>query len=174
MNFAAQLLYSSYLSERLQRLYSPRPALKDTEENDPFWQRWELQPNSSGILRECFSSQPHPPRDLTSGLRALMCPFPFHFNFKSFLFMFFFLEMIRPECFLTPSIRGSTKKSRNLKRSWCESLIIGRKIRQLGLNCTRCTSGGGCVVPKDSRVNFVPVEGNEAVQQTPFKGQNEL
>lgn len=39
MNFAAQLLYSSYLSERLQRLYSPRPALKDTEENDPFWQR---------------------------------------------------------------------------------------------------------------------------------------
>lgn len=43
MNFAAQLLYSSYLSERLQRLYSPRPALKDTEENDPFWQRWELR-----------------------------------------------------------------------------------------------------------------------------------
>ncbi|KAI3362958.1 hypothetical protein L3Q82_011628 [Scortum barcoo] len=41
MNFAAQLFYSSYLSERLERLYSPRPALKDSEENDPFWQRWE-------------------------------------------------------------------------------------------------------------------------------------
>ncbi|XP_044070898.1 L-threonine ammonia-lyase isoform X1 [Siniperca chuatsi] len=42
MNFAAQLFYSSYLSERLERLYSPRPALKDSEENDPFWQRWEI------------------------------------------------------------------------------------------------------------------------------------
>lgn len=41
MNFAAQLFYSSYLSERLERLYSPRPAIKDCEENDPFWQRWE-------------------------------------------------------------------------------------------------------------------------------------
>lgn len=41
MNFAAQLFYSSYLSERLERLYSPRPAIKDGEENDPFWQRWE-------------------------------------------------------------------------------------------------------------------------------------
>uniref|UniRef100_A0A672ZWI5 L-serine deaminase n=1 Tax=Sphaeramia orbicularis TaxID=375764 RepID=A0A672ZWI5_9TELE len=38
MNFAAQLFYSSYLSERLERLYSPRLALKDSEENDPFWQ----------------------------------------------------------------------------------------------------------------------------------------
>uniref|UniRef100_A0A3Q1EU88 L-serine deaminase n=1 Tax=Acanthochromis polyacanthus TaxID=80966 RepID=A0A3Q1EU88_9TELE len=42
MNFAAQLFYSSYLSERLERLYSPKPALKDSEENDPFWQRWEI------------------------------------------------------------------------------------------------------------------------------------
>ncbi|XP_022599366.1 L-threonine ammonia-lyase-like isoform X1 [Seriola dumerili] len=42
MNFAAQLFYSSYLSERLERLYSPRLALKDSEENDPFWQRWEI------------------------------------------------------------------------------------------------------------------------------------
>lgn len=41
MNFAAQIFYSSYLSERLERLYSSRPALKDSEENDPFWQRWE-------------------------------------------------------------------------------------------------------------------------------------
>lgn len=52
MNFAAQLFYSRYLSERLERLYSPRPALKDSEENDPFWQREELylgpsQPGSS-------------------------------------------------------------------------------------------------------------------------------
>uniref|UniRef100_A0A3Q2WUV0 L-serine deaminase n=1 Tax=Haplochromis burtoni TaxID=8153 RepID=A0A3Q2WUV0_HAPBU len=52
MNFAAQLFYSSHLSERLERLYSPRPALKDSEENDPFWQREELylgpsQPGSS-------------------------------------------------------------------------------------------------------------------------------
>ncbi|XP_047459226.1 L-threo-3-hydroxyaspartate ammonia-lyase [Mugil cephalus] len=43
MNFAAQLFYSGYLSERLERLYSPRPALKDSEENDPFWQREELR-----------------------------------------------------------------------------------------------------------------------------------
>ncbi|XP_035520033.1 L-threonine ammonia-lyase [Morone saxatilis] len=42
MNFAAQLFYSSYLSERLERLYSPRLALKDSEENDPFWQRWDI------------------------------------------------------------------------------------------------------------------------------------
>lgn len=47
MNFAAQLFYSSYLSERLERLYSPRPAIKDTEENDPFWQRWEFTTCSS-------------------------------------------------------------------------------------------------------------------------------
>ncbi|KAK5853632.1 hypothetical protein PBY51_014770 [Eleginops maclovinus] len=42
MNFAAQFFYSSYLSERLERLYSPRPALTDGDENDPFWQRDEL------------------------------------------------------------------------------------------------------------------------------------
>ncbi|KAM3606218.1 uncharacterized protein V6R79_012941 [Siganus canaliculatus] len=47
MNFAAQLFYSSYLSERLERLYSPRIALKDSEENDPFWQRWEITTSSS-------------------------------------------------------------------------------------------------------------------------------
>ncbi|XP_068183566.1 L-threonine ammonia-lyase-like [Antennarius striatus] len=41
MNFAAQLFYSSYFSER--RLYPPRSALKDREENDPFWQREELR-----------------------------------------------------------------------------------------------------------------------------------
>lgn len=45
MNFAAQLFYSSYLSERLERLYSPKPAIKDVEENDPFWQRWENAEN---------------------------------------------------------------------------------------------------------------------------------
>uniref|UniRef100_A0A3Q4AZY6 L-serine deaminase n=1 Tax=Mola mola TaxID=94237 RepID=A0A3Q4AZY6_MOLML len=38
MNFAAQFFYSRYLSERLECLYSPRLALKDSEENDPFWQ----------------------------------------------------------------------------------------------------------------------------------------
>uniref|UniRef100_A0A3B5LD84 L-serine deaminase n=1 Tax=Xiphophorus couchianus TaxID=32473 RepID=A0A3B5LD84_9TELE len=37
MNFAAQLFYSGYLSERLERLFSSRPAIKDSEENDPFW-----------------------------------------------------------------------------------------------------------------------------------------
>lgn len=42
MNFAAQFFYSSYLSERLERLYSPRPALKDGDEKDPFWQRWDI------------------------------------------------------------------------------------------------------------------------------------
>ncbi|KAK0131004.1 hypothetical protein N1851_034313 [Merluccius polli] len=41
MNFAAQFFYSSYLSERLERFYSPKPALTDCVENDPFWQRWE-------------------------------------------------------------------------------------------------------------------------------------
>ncbi|GLD70692.1 L-threonine ammonia-lyase [Lates japonicus] len=55
MNFAAQLFYSSYLSERLERLYSPRPALKDSEENDPFWQRWEIT-----------TSSPQDPPDLSS------------------------------------------------------------------------------------------------------------
>ncbi|XP_077437744.1 L-threonine ammonia-lyase isoform X1 [Vanacampus margaritifer] len=43
MNFAAQLFYSSYLSERLERLFSPKPALKGVEENDPFWHREELR-----------------------------------------------------------------------------------------------------------------------------------
>ncbi|KAM9726584.1 L-threonine ammonia-lyase [Menidia menidia] len=43
MNFAAQLFYSSYLSERLERLFSPKPAIKDSEENDPFWEREELR-----------------------------------------------------------------------------------------------------------------------------------
>ncbi|XP_037127075.1 L-threonine ammonia-lyase isoform X1 [Syngnathus acus] len=43
MNFAAQLFYSSYLSERLERLFSPKPALKGMEEKDPFWQREELR-----------------------------------------------------------------------------------------------------------------------------------
>ncbi|XP_077352162.1 L-threonine ammonia-lyase isoform X2 [Festucalex cinctus] len=43
MNFAAQLFYSSYLSERLERLFSPKPALKGIEENDPFWHREELR-----------------------------------------------------------------------------------------------------------------------------------
>ncbi|XP_061914778.1 L-threonine ammonia-lyase [Entelurus aequoreus] len=43
MNFAAQLFYSSYLNERLERLFSPKPALKDSEEKDPFWQREELR-----------------------------------------------------------------------------------------------------------------------------------
>ncbi|KAM6916021.1 L-threonine ammonia-lyase isoform 2-T2 [Xenentodon cancila] len=52
MNFAAQLFYSSYLSERLERLFSPKPAIKAGEENDPFWEREELclgprQPGSS-------------------------------------------------------------------------------------------------------------------------------
>uniref|UniRef100_H2L489 L-serine deaminase n=1 Tax=Oryzias latipes TaxID=8090 RepID=H2L489_ORYLA len=40
MNFAAQFFYSSNLSERLERLFSPRPAIKDVEERDPFWERW--------------------------------------------------------------------------------------------------------------------------------------
>uniref|UniRef100_A0A3Q2ZC60 L-serine deaminase n=1 Tax=Kryptolebias marmoratus TaxID=37003 RepID=A0A3Q2ZC60_KRYMA len=43
MNFAAQLFFSRYLSERLERLFSPRPALKGGEENDPFWEREELR-----------------------------------------------------------------------------------------------------------------------------------
>ncbi|XP_047206931.1 serine racemase [Girardinichthys multiradiatus] len=52
MNFAAQLFYSRYLSERLERLFSPRPAIKDSEDHDPFWEREELrlgpsQPGSS-------------------------------------------------------------------------------------------------------------------------------
>ncbi|XP_058508246.1 L-threo-3-hydroxyaspartate ammonia-lyase isoform X1 [Solea solea] len=55
MNFAAQLFYSSYLSERLERLYSPRPAIKDNEENDPFWQREELHlgPSHCGAVHKC-------------------------------------------------------------------------------------------------------------------------
>ncbi|XP_071337368.1 L-threonine ammonia-lyase-like isoform X2 [Trachinotus anak] len=57
MNFAAQLFYSSYLSERLERLYSPRLALKDSEENDPFWQREELRlgPCQPGASYKCGS-----------------------------------------------------------------------------------------------------------------------
>ncbi|KAK5605200.1 hypothetical protein CRENBAI_021368 [Crenichthys baileyi] len=52
MNFAAQIFYSRYLSERLERLFSPRPAIKDSEDHDPFWEREELrlgpsQPGSS-------------------------------------------------------------------------------------------------------------------------------
>jgi len=38
MNFAAQFFYSSYMSDRLERLSSPQT---DCVENDPFWQRWE-------------------------------------------------------------------------------------------------------------------------------------
>lgn len=57
MNFAAQLFYSSYLSERLERLYSPRPALKDSEENDPFWQRWEITPCSPLVPRDLSPTQ---------------------------------------------------------------------------------------------------------------------
>lgn len=49
MNFAAQLFYSSYLSERLERLYSPRPALKGCEENDPFWQRFGKKTDLSDL-----------------------------------------------------------------------------------------------------------------------------
>uniref|UniRef100_A0A667ZU59 L-serine deaminase n=1 Tax=Myripristis murdjan TaxID=586833 RepID=A0A667ZU59_9TELE len=48
MNFAAQFFYSSYLSERLERLHSPHLAIKDSEENDPFWQSlWKLPPGGS-------------------------------------------------------------------------------------------------------------------------------
>uniref|UniRef100_A0A3P9JB27 L-serine deaminase n=1 Tax=Oryzias latipes TaxID=8090 RepID=A0A3P9JB27_ORYLA len=43
MNFAAQFFYSSNLSERLERLFSPRPAIKDGEDRDPFWERDELR-----------------------------------------------------------------------------------------------------------------------------------
>lgn len=49
-------------------------------------------------------------------------------------------------------------------------------MRQLGLNCSHkdCSSSRGYVVPKESTVNFVPVESDEAAQQTSFKGQNAL
>ncbi|MEQ2242975.1 hypothetical protein ILYODFUR_002333 [Ilyodon furcidens] len=43
MNFAAQIFYSRYLSERLERLFSPKPAIKDSEDHDPFWEREELR-----------------------------------------------------------------------------------------------------------------------------------
>ncbi|XP_033835782.2 uncharacterized protein LOC117382669 [Periophthalmus magnuspinnatus] len=43
MNFAAQFFFSRYLRERLERIFSPKPALKDREENDPFWQSEELR-----------------------------------------------------------------------------------------------------------------------------------
>ncbi|XP_062256506.1 L-threonine ammonia-lyase [Platichthys flesus] len=57
MNFAAQFFYSRYLSERLERLYSPKPAIKDSEENDPFWQRDELRlgPSHPGASHKCGS-----------------------------------------------------------------------------------------------------------------------
>lgn len=43
MNFAAQFFFSRYLNERLDRIFSPKPALKDRVENDPFWQREEVR-----------------------------------------------------------------------------------------------------------------------------------
>lgn len=43
MNFAAQFFFSKYLNERIERIFSPKPALKDLEENDPFWQREEVR-----------------------------------------------------------------------------------------------------------------------------------
>ncbi|KAF3708565.1 putative serine racemase [Channa argus] len=69
MNFAAQLFYSRYLSERLERLYSPRPALKDIEENDPFWQREELRlgPREPGC-----SSKSGPVSNGTAGRRPTL------------------------------------------------------------------------------------------------------
>lgn len=118
MNFAAQLLYSSYLSERLQRLYSPRPALKDTEENDPFWQRWELHLNSPGILWE-FLPKPcsHQRCDLWSqGFDVSFC---LQLEFQKLLINVF-LKVIQVIVLLQRSI-----KSRNLKGWWCEGLIIG-------------------------------------------------
>ncbi|XP_028325356.1 uncharacterized protein LOC114477295 [Gouania willdenowi] len=55
MNFAAQLFFSRYLSERLERLFSPKAALTDSEENDPFWQREELRlgPSQPGYSSKC-------------------------------------------------------------------------------------------------------------------------
>ncbi|CAL9687338.1 unnamed protein product [Knipowitschia caucasica] len=43
MNFAAQFLLSRYLNEQLERIFSPKPALRDREEHDPFWQREEVR-----------------------------------------------------------------------------------------------------------------------------------
>ncbi|XP_072293594.1 L-threonine ammonia-lyase-like [Eucyclogobius newberryi] len=43
MNFAAQFFFSRYLNERLDRIFSPKAALKDREEHDPFWQREEVR-----------------------------------------------------------------------------------------------------------------------------------
>lgn len=60
MNFAAQLFYSSYLSERLERLYSPKLALKDGDDNDPFWQRWEFTTSSPQDAPELPSSSTDP------------------------------------------------------------------------------------------------------------------
>lgn len=113
MNFAAQLLYSSYLSERLQRLYSPRPALKDTEENDPFWQRWELHLNSPGIFWE-FLPKPcsHQRSDLLSqGFDVSFC---LQLEFQKLLINVFF-KVIHPKCFPTPSIRGSSTRFYKVK-----------------------------------------------------------
>ncbi|XP_028983584.1 L-threonine ammonia-lyase [Betta splendens] len=69
MNFAAQLFYSSYLSERLERLYSPRPALRDREENDPFWQREELH---LGPRQPGGCSKPGPVSNGTMGRRPTL------------------------------------------------------------------------------------------------------
>lgn len=43
MNLAAQFFFSRYLNDRLERIFSPKPGLKDREENDPFWQREEVR-----------------------------------------------------------------------------------------------------------------------------------
>jgi len=69
MNFAAQLFYWSYLRERLERLYSPRPALKDSEENDPFWQRWEITTRRPPPPR-------YPPDPSSSQLRSIVTDLP--------------------------------------------------------------------------------------------------
>uniref|UniRef100_G3NEA6 L-serine deaminase n=1 Tax=Gasterosteus aculeatus aculeatus TaxID=481459 RepID=G3NEA6_GASAC len=72
MNFAAQFFYSSYLSERLERLYSPRPALKRSEENDPFWQRWEMTTRS--LLDPPDPSPNHPSSTATDLPSACFSP----------------------------------------------------------------------------------------------------
>lgn len=75
MNFAAQLFYSSYLSERLERLYSPRPAIKDSEENDPFWQRWENTASCPLDSPDISPDQLSPVvKDLTSVRSSVMPP----------------------------------------------------------------------------------------------------
>ncbi|XP_068597806.1 L-threonine ammonia-lyase [Brachionichthys hirsutus] len=66
MNFAAQLFYSSYFTERLFR---SRSALKDREEKDPFWQREELQlgPSQPGSFSKCSAVS-----NSTAGRRATL------------------------------------------------------------------------------------------------------